>query len=249
MSISGYYDMRYIQNVSDKIIKEYPAFERDDFIEAMKAELSDQTYTEKMLIIANGLHKYIPNYSKALDIFQAMLGRKMTSMREMYDLGMEYAPFGKFIELFAVQNEACFERTVGYVYELTQRYTGEFAMRPLLKAFPERTLEVIKKWTEDTSDCVRRLCSECMRIGIPWASRLNFALEHFDGYAEVLLKLANDECEYVRRSVANNLNELCKVDMEKAKYLIAKISATGDSKNVKRLITHGTRWARKRGCL
>ncbi len=249
MSISGYYDTRYIHNVSEKIIKAYPDFRKDSFVADMKTELSDQTYTEKMIIIANGLHQYIPSYGKALEIFHAMLGRKMTSMSEMYDSGMEYAPFGKYIELFAVQNEDCFNKTVDYIYELTQRYTGEFAMRPLLKAFPERTLEVIKKWTDDKSDCVRRLCSECMRIAIPWASKLNFALEHFDGYSEVLIKLASDECEYVRRSVANNLNELCKVDMEKARYLLAKISEIDDGKNIKKLLTHGTRWARKKGVL
>ncbi len=247
MSISGYYDIRYIENVSKKIIKAYPEFKKDHFIEDMEVELNEQTYTEKMIIVANALNKYIPSYGKALEIFHAMLGRKMTSMSETYDLGMEYAPFGKYVELFAVQNEACFEKTVGYIYELTQRYTGEFAMRPLLKAFPERTLEVIKKWTDDKSDCVRRLCSECMRVAIPWAPKLNFALERFDECAKVLIKLASDECEYVRRSVANNLNELCKVDMEKAKYLIEKISEIDDSKNIKKLITHGTRWARKKG--
>ncbi len=249
MSISGYYDIRYVQNISEKIVKTYPEFRKDNFIDDMSTELSDQTYTEKMIIIANGLNKYIPSYSKALEIFHTMLGRKMTSMSEMYDLGMEYAPFGKFIELFAIKNEGCFEKTVEYIYELTQRYTGEFAMRPLLKVFPERTLEVIKKWTYDKSDCVRRLCSECMRVAIPWSSKLNFALEHFDGYSKVLIKLANDDCEYVRRSVANNLNELCKVDMDKAKRLIVKISEIGDSKNIKKLITHGTRWARKKGVL
>ncbi len=49
--------------------------------------------------------------------------------------------------------------------------------------------------------------------------------------------------EYVRRSVANNLNELCKADMEKAKILIDKLKAI-DDKRMKSLITHGTRWAR-----
>ncbi len=181
-------------------------------------------------------------------MFTAILGEKMKSMREMYDVGMHYAPFGKFIELYAVENEDYYDQTLTYIYEMTQRYSGEFAMRPLLKAFPERTLAFIKKWTEEESDCVRRLCSECMRVSIPWGSKLTFVLENFEGYSEVLLKLATDDCEYVRRSVANNLNALCKADIEKAKIRIEKLRAMEDKK-IKTVITHGTRYARKKGFL
>ncbi len=67
-------------------------------------------------------------------------------MSVMYEYGMDYAPFGKFIELYAPQHEDCLDETLTFIYELTQRYTGEFAMRPLLKAFPQRTLEIIRMW-------------------------------------------------------------------------------------------------------
>ncbi len=243
MLIKDYYDLDYIQWICGQIVSVYPPFDGESFVSYMQEHLSDQNYTEKLHIIAEGLHSHLPDYRTALEVFHAMLGEKMSSMKVMYDVGMPYAPFGKFIEKYAVENEDCFDETMEYIYELTQRYTGEFAMRPLLAAFPERTVTVIKGWTDDESDCVRRLCSECMRIGIPWASKLNFALEHFDDYCSVLLKLATDDCEYVRRSVANNLNELCKADMEKAKILINKLNTIED-KRIKPLITHGTRWAR-----
>ncbi len=245
MAIKDYYDLTYIQKISDKMASVYPTFPEDQFLRKMQAELADQTYSEKMILISKGLYECFPSYSKALEVFTAILGPKMQSMAEMYDVGMQYAPFGKFIELYAVQNEDCFDQTLTYIYEMTQRYSGEFAMRPLLAAFPERTLAVIQKWTEDESDCVRRLCSECMRISIPWGTKLKFALEHFDDYSDVLVKLAADECEYVRRSVANNLNELCKADLEKAKILLDRL-CTIDDKKIKSVITHGTRWARKK---
>ncbi len=248
MAIKDYYDLCYIQSISDKMAAVYPAFPKEQFLRKMQAELADQTYSEKMILISKGLYESFPDYSKALEVFTAILGPKMMSMAEMYEVGMEYAPFGKFIELYAVQNEDCYDQTLAYIYEMTQRYSGEFAMRPLLAAFPERTLAVIQKWTDDENDCVRRICSECMRVSVPWGSKLKFALEHFDGYSDVLVKLATDECEYVRRSVANNLNELCKADMEKAQILIDRIRAI-DSKYIKTVITHGTRWARKKGLL
>ncbi len=243
MLIKDYYDLDYIRGISGRIADVCPAFDSKGFVAEMEQRLADQCYTEKLNLIAEGLYRSLPDYRTSLEVFRAILGAKMSSMKEMYDVGMPYAPFGKFIEKYAVENEDCFHETMAYIYELTQRYTGEFAMRPLLAAFPERTVVVIKHWTEDGSDCVRRLCSECMRIGLPWASKLNFALEHFDDYCAILVKLATDDCEYVRRSVANNLNELCKADMEKAKVLMAKLNAIED-KRIKSLITHGTRWAR-----
>ncbi len=248
MTIKEFYDIYYIKRISEQMTAVYPAFQKDGFIAKMNAELNDQTYTEKMIIISKGLYQYFPDYSKALEVFTAILGEKMKSMGEMYQVGMPYAPFGKFIELYAVENEDCYDQTLHYIYEMTQRYSGEFAMRPLLKAFPERTLEVIKKWTDDESDCVRRLSVECMRVAIPWGSKLNFALENFEAYSEILLKLATDNCEYVRRSVANNLNELCKADLEKARILIDKLRAIDDRK-IKSVITHGTCYARKKKML
>ncbi len=248
MTIKEYYDINYIKRISEQMTAVYTDFPKDNFIYKMTAELNDQTYTEKMIIISKGLYECFPNYGKALEVFTAILGEKMKSMCEMYDVGMHYAPFGKFIELYAVENEDCYDQTLHYIYEMTQRYSGEFAMRPLLKAFPQKTLAIIKKWTDDESDCVRRLCSECMRVAIPWGSKLSFALENFEAYCEVLLKLATDDCEYVRRSVANNLNELCKADIEKAKILIDKLRAI-DDKRIKTVITHGTRYARKKEML
>ncbi len=248
MGIKDYYDSNYIEMISNQMLGVCPSFPKEKFVSSMCERVSDQTYSEKMKIISEGLNECFSSYDDALKVFTAILGKKMESMSEMYDVGMRYAPFGKFIEMYAVENEVYFDNTLDYIYELTQRYTGEFAMRPLLAAFPERTVTVIEKWTDDESDCVRRLCSECMRVSIPWASKLNFALDYFEIYSKILIKLSNDECEYVRRSVANNINELCKVDLDKAKTIINEISKI-NGKYAKTLITHGTRWARKKGMM
>ncbi len=247
MSIKSYYDISFIKKISNDIKKLYIDFNSDAFISDMEAILNEQTYSERMIIISEGLHKYLPDYKSTLEIFNKMLGPKLSSMRYMYD-NMDYAPFGKYIEKYAPLNAEYLEETFNYIYELTQRYTGEFAMRPLLVKYPNECIEKIKIWMNDSSDCVRRMCSECMRVAIPWSLKIKFALEHFDEYSEILLKLSTDECEYVRRSVANNLNELCKADLDKAKILIKKLKEI-DNKYIPTLIKHGTRWARKKGIL
>ncbi len=247
MLIKDYYNIDFIKQIASKIKNTYPQFDNESLIADMQEKLQDQTYSEKMIIIANGLNKYLPDYKRTLEIFTAILGEKLNSMKEMYD-NMEYAPFGKYIEIYAPQNKTSLEESLNYVYELTQRYTGEFAMRPLLSAFPTECIKKIKEWTDDKSDCVRRLCSECMRIAIPWGSKIDFALRYFEDYCDILLKLSTDGCEYVRRSVANNLNELCKANLEKGKVLIEMLNRI-DNKNIKKIITHGTRYVRKKGIL
>ncbi len=247
MSIKSYYDINFVKKISNDIKKLYAEFNSEAFILDMESILDEQSYSERMIIISEGLHKYFPNYKTTLELFTKMLGPKLSSMKYMYD-NMEYAPFGKYIEKFAPDNEVYLEETFYYIYELTQRYTGEFAMRPLLVKYPNECIGKIKIWMNDSSDCVRRMCSECMRVAIPWSSKIKFALEHFNDYSEILIKLSTDECEYVRRSVANNLNELCKADLDKAKTLIEELKEI-DNKYIPSLIKHGTRWARKKGIL
>lgn len=248
MLIKDYYDMSYIETIGTQIKALYPDFPLEAFIADMQEALGDQSYSTKMTIIAKSLHRHLPGYVESLPILTAMLGEKLTSMKEMYEQGKPYAPFGKYIECYASQHEEAFAETIAYIYELTQRYTGEFAMRPLLDAFPDQTVAVLQTWVTSESDFVRRLCSECMRVRLPWAKTLTFALENFDSYCAILLQLANDPNAYVRRSVANNLNDLYKVDRNKAASLQSQLENL-QSPQADAIIKHGTRWARKQGLL
>ena len=57
-------------------------------------------------------------------------------------------------------------------YQLTQRFTSEFAIRPFIQKYPEKTLALLTKWAKDSNLHVRRLVSEGTRTRLPWASRL-----------------------------------------------------------------------------
>jgi 3-methyladenine DNA glycosylase AlkC len=92
--------------------------------------------------------------------------------------------------------------------ELTPRLTGEFAIRRFLAADLDRSLETILPWTAHPNEHVRRLASEGTRAFLPWAIRVRSLLEHPEKVAPILTALRDDESEYVRRSVANHLNDL-----------------------------------------
>jgi 3-methyladenine DNA glycosylase AlkC len=75
---------------------------------------------------------------------------------------------------------------------------------------PERTLARLREWARDPHPHVRRLVSEGTRPRLPWAPRL-VAFQKDPRPVLELLELLKDDPELlVRRSVANNLNDIGK---------------------------------------
>ena len=94
--------------------------------------------------------------------------------------------------------------------ELTPRLTGEFAIRRLLARDPDRALKAILTWTAHPDEHVRRLASEGTRAYLPWAVRVPALVQRPEATVPILDALYRDPSDYVRRSVANHLNDLAR---------------------------------------
>ncbi len=103
-----------------------------------------------------------------------------------------------------------FEDCLGLLAELTPRLTGEFAIRRLLAADPDRALAAVQPWTAHPDEHVRRLASEGTRPYLPWAVRVPALVSRPEATIPILDSLYRDPEEYVRRSVANHLNDLAR---------------------------------------
>jgi 3-methyladenine DNA glycosylase AlkC len=103
-----------------------------------------------------------------------------------------------------------FDDCLALLAELTPRLTGEFAIRRLLAADLERSLEIIQGWTGHPDEHVRRLASEGTRPYLPWAVRVPAVVLHPEASLPILDALYRDPSEYVRRSVANHLNDVAR---------------------------------------
>lgn len=93
---------------------------------------------------------------------------------------------------------------------MTSRFSSEFAIRPFLQNHQKLTLKTISKWVEDDLDHVRRLVSEGTRPRLPWGMQLKAFITDPTPVLKLLERLKDDPSEYVRRSVANNLNDISK---------------------------------------
>lgn len=93
---------------------------------------------------------------------------------------------------------------------LTKLFSAEFAIRPFLIQHEAHTLRAVQRWAKDPDEHVRRLVSEGTRPLLPWGQKLHRFVDNPEPGLKLLAKLKDDPSEYVRRSVANHLNDISK---------------------------------------
>lgn len=158
--------------------------------------------------IAAALRRHLPpDYEAALEILLESLGPQLEKNEGYGPLPFFHLPHTTFVAEYGLGH---FEASMRAQYELTQRFTAEFSIRPFLVHHTEATLERLGEWAGDSNVHVRRLVSEGTRPRLPWASRLRaFQKDPRPGLA-LLERLKDDPELYVRRSVANHLNDIGK---------------------------------------
>jgi 3-methyladenine DNA glycosylase AlkC len=138
-----------------------------------------------------------------------------------------------------------FEESMRAQHTLTQLFTAEFSIRAFIERHPEKTLARLRQWASDPSAHVRRLVSEGTRPRLPWAGRLR-GFQKDPRPVIGLLELLKDDPElYVRRSVANNLNDIGK-DHPELLTQIARRWLRGASAERRWIVNHALRSAVKR---
>lgn len=159
--------------------------------------------------------------------------------------GFRYLAVSEYLERHGPRDV---EAALAANYALTQRFTSEFCIRPLILAAPARTLKALAQWAGDESEHVRRLVSEGTRPRLPWGRQLPPFIADPSPVLPLLERLKDDESEYVRRSVANNLNDIAK-DHPEVVLSVAKAWLKKASPQRQRLVEHGLRTLLKRGDL
>ncbi|WP_432157442.1 MULTISPECIES: DNA alkylation repair protein [unclassified Streptomyces] len=107
-------------------------------------------------------------------------------------------------------DSAVFEPALDLLAELTPLLTAEMAVRPFLRHDLPRALRPVMGWTRHPDEHVRRLASEGTRPRLPWAPRLTGLVTDPTPALPILDALYRDPSAYVRRSVANHLNDISK---------------------------------------
>ena len=129
---------------------------------------------------------------------------------------------------------------------LTSLFSAEFAIRPFIEAHPQLCHTFFTRWIVDPDEHVRRLVSEGTRPRLPWASKLAIFIENPSLNTVLLAQLKDDSSLYVRRSVANHLNDIAK-DHPVVVLDLCESWIKNANEQVKWLIKHATRGLVKQG--
>lgn len=222
----------------------HPVFPADAFVADALQGYEALELTPRCRQIARALRRHLPaSYDDAIAVILASLdhvadGEALTGMATF-----RYAPYVFFVADYGADH---WETSMRAQYELTQRFTAEYSIRVFLDGEPDRTLARLREWAHDPSPDVRRLVSEGTRPRLPWAPRLRrFQLDPTP-VLELLELLRDDPSLYVRRSVANNLNDIGK---DHPDLLVATCRRWMEQPTPERrwLVRHALRSAIKRG--
>lgn len=239
MKHKDYYNDQYIQEFSQKLAFVMPDFDQRTFSYNLIGKLDDKELFARFDSIVDAMEQSMGNdYSKNIQAFAKLLGPELEEAKGMFNFGWWLWPIGRYVERYGNEN---WYLSLSFLKELTKRFTGEFAIRPLLKEHPVEVMDELIIWTKDKNVHVRRLASEGVRIRLPWSQKLLVALDEFERYSVILTNLKDDPEKFVQKSVGNNLNDLYKEAPEKAEMIIAQWEKTGQSKAQEWIIKHGRR--------
>jgi 3-methyladenine DNA glycosylase AlkC len=149
--------------------------------------------------------------------------------------GFDAMVFPDYVECYGLDH---WELSMEALAEFTLLCSSEFAVRPFIAADAGRAMPHLYAWSIDENEHLRRLSSEGCRPRLPWAMALPDFKVDPTPILPILETLKDDPSEYVRKSVANNLNDISKDNPD----IVLEICERWHGQSPR------TDWIAKRGC-
>ena len=236
------YSPDYYKRLADALEKSLPSFSKADFFDRIfTKDFAGKELKERMRHTSIVLHGFMPaKFSEAVPVLCDTI-KELNKSRQGYDR-LASMFFGDYVEVYGTDD---FKSSVKAMEAITQYASCEFAVRPFLMKYFERMMEQMQKWVHHKNEEVRRLASEGCRPRLPWAMAILSLKKDPSPIFPILEMLKNDPSAYVRRSVANNLNDISK-DHPQLVLNIAK-KWSGNNPQTDAIVKHGCRSLLKKG--
>ena len=145
-SITEKFGKELAELLAEKISMTFAQFPNEDFINDVDYSVIGKSYTQRIDTIADLLRKHLPeNYPKALSVLMQILGEPNPNETGMFTYYYWLMPVGKFVEKFGLQD---LEISLKAIEEITKRNTGEYAVRPFIRKYPNELLSKMKEWAK-----------------------------------------------------------------------------------------------------
>jgi 3-methyladenine DNA glycosylase AlkC len=218
-------------------------FNQNKFMQLMMSDNFEQLeLKQRMTHTKEVLHQFMPkDFAQATNVLANLIDSLVDD--GISEGSVEFMFLPEYIETYGIDD---YQTSIKAFEKITQFTSAEFAVRPFLIKYGQQMLTQMFLWCKHSNYLVRRLASEGSRPRLPWAIDLKMYKDDATLLLPILHDLFNDPTEIVRRSVANNLNDIAKDNpdtvIEFAQQYIGK-STQSD-----RTIKHACRTLLKRAC-
>jgi 3-methyladenine DNA glycosylase AlkC len=228
------------RDTADAVAQAWDGFDREAFLADILPAIDALELMQRGQCIADALRRHLPeDFEEAAPILHACLP---TQDRPGLS-GWALLAVNQYV---AAEDARHLEIALDLLKALTPHFTGEFGIRRLIHERQDEALAIIGTWVTDPNHHVRRLASEGTRPRLPWAMRLPKLVCDPTPILPMLEALVDDQEDYVRRSVANSLNDIAKDHPDLVADFVER-HAKGASKNRLWLLKHASRTLVKKG--
>jgi 3-methyladenine DNA glycosylase AlkC len=233
--LKNMYDAFFFERLCPVLNEIVPSFDERRFVyRVFDTQWPDETLTERVRHITEALHPFMPSgFPAAAKLIVRIAARLLETGEPPQQFRCIFLQ-----DYLAHYGANHFEHAMEAIGDVTKLVSGEFAIRTFLVTEPKKTLAWLERWTTSDSDAVRRLASEGCRPRLPWAPVVRSLTIDPSPILPVLENLRADPSPYVRRSVANNLNDIAKDHPDVVLHLASHWDRSSPETN----------WIIKRGC-
>ncbi|MFY4775591.1 hypothetical protein [Metabacillus sp. RGM 3146] len=230
------FNEEFIKELSLSFKKEYSLFDSLKFYNLIfQEDWKDLTLKQRMRRITNSLKEVLPSeYTRALKI--------ICITAPQFSGGLRGIIFPDYVEQFGLDY---WNESIEALAFLTKYSTAEFAVRSFFLKDHQRMMGQMITWSLDSNEHVRRLASEGSRPRLPWGMAVPSIKQNPKQTLPILNNLKEDPSLYVRKSVANHLNDISYIKPE----LVLRLAGEwfGASKHTNWIIKHACRSLLKKG--
>ncbi len=229
------FNKAYYQHLATEFAKTDKHFNAAKFIKEVTHNFEDLSLNQRLRNTTVVLQKHLPSdFNKTIDIMK----RVITTTKKGYTNLL----FPDFVSQYGHNH---FDASMDALHYFTQFGSSEFAIREFLKRDFSKTIRVMYTWSRDKNHHVRRLSSEGSRPRLPWSFKLDEVINNPKTTQPILEALKADDELYVRKSVANHLNDISKQNTE---YMLNVVSAwDNENPHTAWIIKHACRNLIKKG--
>ncbi|WP_140918628.1 DNA alkylation repair protein [Limnobaculum xujianqingii] len=194
------FDAVLLQQIANSISRYFPSFRSEEFLK-IESELATLEMKPRVKLIRDALANELPQeYPKALEILVSVLNENKLS-------GFVVWPIAEYIQTYGLND---LEISLNALKLVTTCFTSEWAVRPFIKKYPGETMRFLLQCAKSDDVNIRRWASEGTRPRVPWGEQLQDFIKNPSATKDILEVLKFDPEIFVRKSIANHLNDISK---------------------------------------